>query len=64
MNCLDDCSSTYLKQEISLIESEDTYSITPLNTVRVEKYKYHLKNEDYNSTASKSSVNDKLNNKK
>ena len=31
-----------------------------LNTVRVDKYKYNLKFEDSNSTATKSSINDKL----
>ena len=47
--------------EIANFLPENEYSKNSiLNTVRVEKYKYNLKFEDSNSTATKSSINDKI----
>ena len=44
----------------SNIGEKDYSKNSILNTVRVDKYKYKLKFEDSNSTATKSSINDKL----
>ena len=44
----------------SNIGEKDYTKNSILNTVRVDKYKYNLKFEDSNSTATKSSINDKL----
>ena len=44
----------------SNIGEKDYTKNSILNTVRVDKYKYNLKFEDSNSTATKFSINDKL----
>ena len=44
----------------SNIGEKDYTKNSILNTVRVDKYKYNLKFEDSNSTATKSSINDKI----
>ena len=44
----------------SNIGEKDYTKNSILNIVRVDKYKYNLKFEDSNSTATKSSINDKL----
>ena len=54
-------SLTISTLDIANILPENEYSDNSiLNTVRVEKYKYNLKFEDSNSTATKSSINDKI----
>ena len=60
---------SHLRKHTLTINTLDITNILPdneysnnsiLNTVRVEKYKYNIKFEDSNSTATKSSINDKI----